>query len=75
MNLFLAILNLIPVVPLDGSKILFSFFPFKLKNKIKHFMEKNYLIIFILLIIILFQTNILENIVYFIYSLMINVLF
>jgi Zn-dependent protease len=31
-NLILAIFNLIPIPPLDGSKILFSFFPYRLRQ-------------------------------------------
>lgn len=33
-NLVLMIFNLIPIPPLDGSKILASFLPYKLKNKL-----------------------------------------
>jgi Zn-dependent protease len=35
LNLFLAIFNLIPVVPLDGSKILFSLLPLHLSQKVR----------------------------------------
>ena len=37
-NLFLAIFNLVPIPPLDGSKILFNLFP-KLSLRIRPFME------------------------------------
>ena len=56
LNIFLAFLNLIPVPPLDGSKILFTFLPYKARR----FMEQ-YQLMFIgaALLLILF-TPILE---------------
>jgi len=39
LNLVLALFNLIPIPPLDGSKILFSFLPFKYRY-IENFLEK-----------------------------------
>lgn len=65
-NLILAIFNLIPVPPLDGSHILFTFLPFKFE------IFKNFLIqfnIFILLIIIFFLLPWLSVIVSFIFYL------
>lgn len=42
-NLILAIFNLIPIPPLDGSKILFSFLPYRFQP-IQEYMERNWLI-------------------------------
>ncbi len=39
LNLVLALFNLIPIPPLDGSKILFSFLPLKYRH-IENFLEK-----------------------------------
>jgi len=38
-NIVLAVFNLIPIPPLDGSKILFDFLPYSLKN-IRIFLER-----------------------------------
>ena len=49
-NILLAIFNLVPIPPLDGSKILFHFLPYSSHN-IREIMERNgmlFLIIFIL---------------------------
>ena len=75
MNLFLAVLNLLPVAPLDGSKILYALLPYPTNFKVRNFMEKNHLIIFIFLIIFLLQTNFLTNIVFFLYKFLINLFF
>lgn len=42
-NLILAIFNLIPIPPLDGSKILFAFLPYRF-HAIQEYMEHNWLI-------------------------------
>ncbi len=48
-NLWLAFFNLIPVPPLDGSKILFALIPYKLR-KIEQIMEQYQLLLIILAI-------------------------
>jgi len=53
-NLILATFNLMPVPPLDGSKILFNLFPNKL-YKIRGFLERNSLILIIIFIVFLWQ--------------------
>ena len=68
MNIFLAVLNLFPIPPLDGSKILYSILPKKYNLKIRFFMEKNYLIFFAIFIIFIYQTSILQNITSSIFS-------
>ena len=46
-NLVLATFNLVPIPPLDGSKILFSILPYNMQN-VRDFLERNgvYLLIF-----------------------------
>jgi Zn-dependent protease len=61
-NLFLAFFNLVPIPPLDGSKILFNLFP-KLSLKIRPFMETYSL--FLILFFILFLSQVLVPIVVF----------
>jgi len=53
-NLVLATFNLIPVPPLDGSKILFSVLPYRFQY-IRDFMEKNGLFILIFFIFFLWR--------------------
>jgi len=66
MNLILAIFNLIPIPPLDGSKILFTAIPAKYRY-IENFMEK--FGIFLLLIFIVFIWNKLAPILEILFSL------
>lgn len=53
-NLVLATFNLVPIPPLDGSKILFSLFPNKFLEA-REFMERNGLFILIFFIFFLWQ--------------------
>ena len=53
-NIILAIFNLVPIPPLDGSKILFAFFPDKL-FQIRGFFEKYGLILVLFFIFFLWQ--------------------
>jgi Zn-dependent protease len=68
LNIFLGIFNLIPFAPLDGSKILFAFLPYKVSRQVRAFMEAYWLVFFSFLLVILFTTNILGNIVNYILS-------
>ena len=68
LNLFLAIFNLIPIVPLDGSKILFSLLPFNISQKTRWFMEKYQIHIFIIFLLIIFNTHFLGEFIYKIYK-------
>ncbi len=52
-NILLAIFNLVPIPPLDGSKILFSFLPFH--SPIRDFLEKNGLILVLFFIFFLWK--------------------
>ncbi len=72
MNLFLGIFNLIPIVPLDGSKVLFNILPTEVGIRVREFMEKNYLFIFLVFILIIFNTDFLYDSVIFIYSIFIK---
>jgi len=53
-NLVLATFNLIPVPPLDGSKILFSFLPYSLQY-IRDFLEQNGTFILLFFVFFLWQ--------------------
>lgn len=55
LNIFLAFFNLVPIPPLDGSKILSRFLPYSLAMRYEHlrlFMERNILISFPIIIIV-----------------------
>jgi len=50
LNILLAIFNLVPIPPLDGSKVLFHFLPYSMRN-VRETLERNgmlFLIVFIL---------------------------
>lgn len=66
-NIILASFNLLPIPPLDGSKILEAVLP----GKVRFYMEKFSWIFFIVLIILL-QTGFLNQVVKFISSLLIQ---
>ena len=71
-NIFLAIFNLIPISPLDGSHVLFTFFPYSMQ-KIKMFL--NQFGIFILIFLIFFFPwffSFLFNIVKWIFALIVG---
>ncbi|OQX01046.1 hypothetical protein BWK69_00150, partial [Candidatus Parcubacteria bacterium A4] len=53
-NILLAIFNLIPVPPLDGSHILFNLLPRSLDN-VKYFLQKNGLIVSLVLLYLIFS--------------------
>ena len=53
-NILLAIFNLVPIAPLDGSKLLFAFFPEKF-YQMREFFERYGLVLIILFIFFLWQ--------------------
>lgn len=53
-NLMLAVFNLVPVAPLDGSKILFGLLPYRFME-VKDWLERNYLVILLIFIFFLWQ--------------------
>jgi len=66
LNILLAIFNLIPIPPLDGSKVLFSLLPYRF-NFILEFMERYAIVLIIFLIFFIWQFFI--PFVYFLFSL------
>ena len=52
-NILLAIFNLVPIPPLDGSKILFSFLPFD--SRARAFLERSGLILVLIFIFLLWR--------------------
>jgi len=65
-NFVLAFFNLIPIPPLDGSKILFSLLPFEQQNRFAHFLSRWGLILVVIFIIFLWTP---------LFSLLLKVLF
>ncbi|MFA7216479.1 MAG: site-2 protease family protein [Candidatus Paceibacterota bacterium] len=64
-NLILAVFNLIPIPPLDGSKILFSLLPRNMVS-VRNFLERNG--IFVLLFFVFFLWQFMIPVVYFLFS-------
>lgn len=48
-NLFLAVFNLVPIPPLDGSKVFFGLFP-KLAYRFRAIMERHFIILFLIFV-------------------------
>lgn len=65
MNLVLALFNLIPIPPLDGSKVLFSFLPSRLRH-VENFLERWGM--FLLLFFIIFLWSAVSPIIYIAFS-------
>jgi len=61
-NVSLAIFNLLPIPPLDGSKILFAFLPTNAKYRFHHISEKYGLLI--ILLVVMFLPNIISPVIF-----------
>ncbi len=66
MNLILAVFNIIPIPPLDGSKILFSIIPYKY-HYIENFLERYGILLLVFFIIFLWSE--IAPIIYILFSL------
>ena len=66
-NITLAIFNLVPIPPLDGSKILFSLLPYHMQN-IRHSIEKYGLILVIIFVSIIWK--VLSPFIYYLFKLL-----
>jgi Zn-dependent protease len=74
----LAVLNLIPIPPLDGSKVFLDIlknFWVEIYIKVRNFFDKNQLFLFFGLLIIIFNFNFLAQITSWIYSFYWNLIF
>ena len=69
LNILLAIFNLVPIPPLDGSKILFTFLPASMEN-VRVFLEQYGM--FVLLFFIFFAFDLIMPIILFIFRLIVG---
>lgn len=73
-NLVLAIFNLFPIPPLDGSKVLLSQLPYKLAKEYQKLEQYGFLILLILLIVPFGNSTLLQTILGFFVSIFSNIL-
>jgi Zn-dependent protease len=66
-NLGLGLFNLIPVPPLDGSKIVFSLLPARLRN-VRTFLESYGFVLVFILVLILWQYDFLSPVLTFLFK-------
>ncbi len=66
-NVSLAVFNLLPIPPLDGSKILFAFLPTQAKYTFYNLSEKYGILIILLMVMLL--PNIISPIIFFLFKL------
>ena len=72
-NISLGIFNLIPIPPLDGSKILFSLLPVNMKHNFQQISERYGLII--ILMVIMFLPNFISPIIFSLFKLITGISF
>lgn len=65
-NIVLGTFNLVPIPPLDGSKILFGLLPYRLMY-VRHFLERNWF--WLVFIFIFFVWKLFLPVIYFLFSL------
>ena len=65
-NVLLAVFNLVPIPPLDGSKILFHFLPYSMRN-VRETLERNGMLF--LIVFIVFGFKLILPIMFFLFSL------
>lgn len=68
-NLVLAVFNMMPVPPLDGSKILFAFLPQSLRNYLYQFEKYG---LFLIIIFILFVWQLVSPLILFLFKLIVG---
>ena len=69
LNILLAVFNLVPIPPLDGSKVLFTFLPSSLDD-VKNFLERYGM--FILIFFLFFAFQFITPIIFFIYRIIVG---
>lgn len=74
MNINLAIFNLIPIPPLDGSKILYGILPISWAEEFNHFMKDYGMLLLILLILPIGGTSLVINLILPVINLITNLL-
>lgn len=68
-NLLLAVFNLVPIPPLDGSKLLFALLPYRYKH-IESFLEQQGM--FLLILFIFFGFNIIFPVINFFFRIIVG---
>jgi Zn-dependent protease len=62
LNLTLAVFNMVPVPPLDGSKVLFAALPYRYRS-VEAWFTRNQLLVMIILLVIVLNTSVVPSLV------------